>query len=283
MFSNPLTSCSAISADPFQMVKLGNSGLKTTLLGMGTGVHGVRRSSNLTRQHIDESLAVFRHAYDVGMRMFDCADNYGTHPLMAEAFKFIPREVVTVISKIWVRKGSLPEDDRPDSDIVVNRFLKEMKTDYIDLVQIHCMEVGNWTEVYGRQLDILSDLKAKGLIRAHGVSVHSLEAMKTALASDWVDVIHVRINPYGIAMDKPEPEEVVDVIHQLHNSGKGVIGMKLIGGGKYSEDKEKIDNAFRFVMGLKSVDMVTIGFDYIEQIDDYTERMRKVLTEMKNA
>jgi aryl-alcohol dehydrogenase-like predicted oxidoreductase len=285
MFTNPLSSCSdtAISTDPFQMVKLGNSGLKTTLLGMGTGVHGFKRSSNLTRRHIDESMAVLRHAYDVGIRMFDCADNYGTHPLMSEAFTYFPREEITLISKIWVREGSLPEDERPDANIVVERFLKEMNTDYIDLLQLHCLVDEKWDEVYGRQMDILANLKAQGKIRAHGVSVHSLEAMKTALASEWVDVIHVRINPYGIAMDKPEPEEVVNVIHDLHNAGKGIIGMKLIGGGKYSENHEKIDNAFKFVMRLKSVDTIIIGFDYIEQIGDYSARMKKVLTEMYEA
>ena len=284
MFSAPLTACSrANSTDPFQLVKLGNSGLKTTLLGMGTGVHGVRRSSNLTRQDITESLEVFRHAYDLGIRMFDCADNYGTHPLMAEAFEYIPREEVTVISKIWVREGSLPEPERPDADIVVERFLKELQTDYIDLVQIHCMVDRDWTDVYKRQMDILEELKSKGKIKAHGVSVHTMEAMKAALASPWVDVIHVRINPYGIAMDLPEPDDVISVINQLHDSGKGVIGMKLIGGGKYKEDSEKIDNAVKFVMGMPSVDMITVGFDTSDQIDDYSARMKKALTEIKEA
>ena len=284
MFSAPLTACSrANSTDPFQLVKLGNSGLKTTLLGMGTGVHGYRRASNLTRQGIDESLEVFRHAYDVGIRMFDCADNYGTHPLMAEAFQYIPREEVTVISKIWEREGSLPEPERPDADIVVERFLKELQTDYIDLVQIHCMVDGDWTNVYQRQMDILEDLKSKGKIKAHGVSVHTMEAMKSALASSWVDVIHVRINPYGIAMDLPEPEEVISVINQLHDSGKGVIGMKLIGGGKYKEDGEKIDNAVKFVMGMPSVDMITVGFDTADQIDNYSARMMQALTEIYEA
>ncbi len=285
MFSNPLTACSraALSTDPFQLVKLGNSGLKTTLLGMGTGTHGFRRSSNLTRQVIDESLEVFRHAYDVGIRMFDCADNYGTHPLMAEAFQYIPREEVTLISKIWVREGSLPEPERPDADIVVERFLKELQTDYIDLVQIHCMVDGDWFDEYKWQMDILADLKSKGKIKAHGVSVHTMEAMKAALANPWVDVIHVRINPYGIAMDLPEPEEVISFIHQLHDSGKGVIGMKLVGGGELTGDSEKIDNTLKFVLELKSVDMITIGFDTSEQIDDYSARMKKALTEIKDA
>jgi len=237
MFGNPMTACSmaAKSTDPFQRVRLGASGLETTLLGMGTGVHGGRRSSNLTRKGKGNGIAVLRHAYDVGIRMFDCADTYGTHPLMAEALKGIPRDEITVVSKIWVMEGGgLPEPERPDADIVVERFLRELQTDYIDLVQLHCMVAGDWTDRYRWQMDILDELKSRGVIRAHGVSVHTTEAMKAALASPWVDVLHARINPYGIAMDQPEPEKVVSLIHQLHNSGKGLIGMKLVGNGKYS-------------------------------------------------
>jgi predicted aldo/keto reductase-like oxidoreductase len=87
-------------------------------------------------------------------------------------------------------------------------------------------------------MDILDNLKAKGIIKAHGVSVHSLEAMKDAVKNPWIDVIHVRINPYGIAMDKPDPAEVVKVINQLHAAGKGVIGMKLVGNGDYRERQQ---------------------------------------------
>jgi predicted aldo/keto reductase-like oxidoreductase len=138
----------------------------------------------------------------------------------------------------------------------------------------------NWTDSQKKQMDILDNLKAKGNIRAHGVSVHSLEAMKSALKSPWVDVIHVRINPYGIAMDKAEPEEIVEVIRQIHESGKGVIGMKLIGDGKFTNDSEKINNTLRFVLGLGSVDMMIIGFEETDQIDNYLARVENTLEKL---
>lgn len=283
LFSNPLyAGISQInSLNPLQKVKLGNSGIETTMLGVGTGVHGGNRTSFLTRQDKQKSLALLQYAYDKGFRYFDSADTYGTHQYLAELLPKMNREEITITSKIWVRDGGIPEPERPDANIVVDRFRKELNTDYIDLVQIHCMEEKNWTETQKKQMDILDDLKSKGIIKAHGVSVHSLDAMKDAINSPWVDVIHVRINPYGIAMDKPEPEEVVEVIHQLHKSGKGVIGMKLIGDGKLQNESEKIDNALRFVLGLGSVDMMIIGFQEITQIDNYLSRVEKALTEMK--
>ena len=244
LFSNPLYSCNprALAGNPLQKIKLGNTGIETTLLGFGTGVHGGNRTCFLTKQAKQKSLDTLQHAYDKGIRYFDFADTYGTHGFMAELLPNLNREELTLTSKIWYRGGGIPEPERPDADIVVERFRKELNTDYVDLVQIHCMVDEKWTETMKPQMDILDNLKSKGIIRAHGVSVHSLDAMKAALKSPWVDVIHTRINPYGIAMDKPDPTEVVEVIHQLHESGKGVIGMKLVGNGKLRNDSKKIDN-----------------------------------------
>jgi len=264
-----------LPADPFRMVKLGKSGLKTTLLGMGTGFSAGNRSSTIIRAGVAETL--IRQAYEKGIRFFDCADSYGTHPFTAAALKGFPRESYVLGTKIWVGPGGIPETERPDADIVVDRFRKELKTDYLDLVQIHCMTDPKWTDVYKKQMDILETLKAKKIIRAHGVSVHSLEAMKACVENPWVDVVHVRVNAFGEAMDRKDPAEVIPVIEKLHKAGKGVIGMKLIGNGKFRNDPDKIDQSLKYVLGLGTVDMIIVGFELPEQIDDYIGRIRKVI------
>lgn len=282
LFSNPLYAKATLysSSDPLQSIRLGNSGLNSTLLGVGTGVKAGNRTSFLTKQEASKSIAMLQHAYNRGIRFFDCADSYGTHGFMAEALKSMEREEIILSSKIWTRDGGIPEPERPDADVVVERFRKELNTDYLDLVQIHCMVDSDWTDSMKKQMDILDILKSKGIIRAHGVSVHSLEAMRAALADPWVDVIHVRINPYGIAMDKPDPAEVVEVIQQLHSSGKGVIGMKLVGNGQLRDQSEKIDHSLKFVLGLGCVDMMIIGFETEDQIDNYMSRTKSALREM---
>jgi aryl-alcohol dehydrogenase-like predicted oxidoreductase len=264
-----------LAADPFQVVTLGKSGLKSTLLGMGTGFSGYNRSSNITRAGVAES--IIRQAYQKGIRFFDCADSYGTHPFTAAALKGIPRDSYTLSTKIWVGPGGIPEPERPDADTVVDRFRKELKTDYLDMVQIHCMTDGRWTDKQKKHMDILENLKAKKIIRAHGVSVHSLNAMEACIGNPWIDVIHVRINPYGEVMDKNNPSDVVSVIEKLHREGKGVIGMKLIGNGNFRNDPEKIDASLKFVLGLGTVDMIIVGFELPEQIDNYIGRVRKVI------
>lgn len=282
LFSNPLGAENTRfrNSDPLQKVKLGHSGLKPTLIGFGTGVHANNRTCFLTKQERQKSISLLRYGYERGIRFFDCADSYGTHDLVAEALAKVDREKVIISSKIWVLPtGGIPEPERPDANIVVDRFRKELKTDYLDLVQIHCMVDNDWTESQKKQMDILENLKQKGIIKAHGVSVHSLDAMKAAVEKKWTDVVHVRINPYGMVMDKPDPQEVISVINKLHKAGKGVIGMKLVGNGKLRNDPEKVENSFRFVSGLGSVNMMIIGFEEKDQIDSYLAMAEKVLSQ----
>lgn len=259
----------------FQTIRLGKSGITTTLLGIGTGFNGGNRSSAITRAGVAEDM--IRYAWDSGIRFFDCADTYGTHPFVAKALGGFPREQYTLSSKIWVLQGGIPEPERPDADIVVDRFRKELNTDYIDIVQLHCMMSGAWTDEQKKQMEILDNLKAKGIIRAHGVSVHSFQALEAAAESPWVDIIHVRINPFGVSMDSKDPAQVVPVIKKLHDSGKGVIGMKLIGNGSFRDDSEKVNKSLRFVLGLGTVDMLIVGFENPGQIDNYVERIQEAL------
>jgi hypothetical protein len=101
--------------------------------------------------------------------------------------------------------------------------------------------------------------------------------MEAAAVSSWVDVVHVRINPYGEAMDRKDPALVTPVIEKLHKSGKGVIGMKLIGNGKFKNDSEKIDASLKYVLSLGTVDMIIVGFELPEQIDNYAGRVKNAL------
>jgi len=266
--------------DPFQTVTLGNSGIKTSFIGMGTGYSGGDRKCALVRAGREKAISMIKYAYDRGIRMFDAADLYGTHDFVAEALHNVPRESYVLVSKIWFRPGGIPEAERPDANIVVDRFRKELRTDYIDIMQIHCMDTASWTGEQKKQMDILQGLKEKGIIRSHGVSIHSLDALEACVDSPWVDIVHTRINAYGDTMDNSDQEKVLSVIKKIHNAGKGVIGMKLIGNGNFSNDPEKINNSLKYVLNSGAVDMVIVGFEEQWQIDNYAERVRNALKSM---
>ena len=261
--------------DPYETVGLGQTKLKLSRFCLGTGMNGNNRQSNHTRMGKQKLEALLQGSYDRGIRVFDLADLYGTHPYLLPALKAIPRDKYAIITKVWLHPGGLPEAERPGAEAAVNRFLKEIGTDYLDLVLLHCMSSPKWPDEQRQHMDGLARLKDKGVIRAHGVSCHSIAALEAAAAEPWVDSVHARINPYGMSMDD-KPEKVVPVLKKLHAAGKGVVGMKIIGEGKLRNDAEKRDESARFVLGLGCVDVLNIGFEKVEEIDDFAGRVRKV-------
>ena len=261
--------------EPFAPVQLGKTDLKFSRICMGTGSHGWERESNQTRKGRTAFQKLLRDAYDRGVRTFDLADLYGSHSYLSPALAGLPRDSFSLISKVWWNTGGLPEPERPDADVVVARFLKELKTDYIDLLLLHCVTAPNWPEQLRQQMDALSKLKAAGKIRALGVSCHSIAALEAAATEPWVESVHTRINPYGMSMDGP-PETVVPVLKKLHAAGKGVIGMKLIGEGRLRNDDARRDESVKFVLGLGCVHILNVGFESVDEIDDFAARVRKV-------
>ena len=192
---------------------LGKTGIKTSRLAMGTGTVGYAKHSNQTALGVAGLSALLLNGYDHGLRFFDAADSYGSHPHVAAALKQLPRDKVTVMTKSPSRT---PQEMRADLD----RYRKELGTDYLDIVLMHCMTEGDWTERFKGTMDVLSEAKQKGIIRAHGCSCHTIEALRAAAKSPWVEVDLVRINPIGSHMDA-DPATVVSVMQQMKSSGKG--------------------------------------------------------------
>lgn len=254
------------------------AGIDVPLLGMGTGVKAGNRSNALQRSGEKNFLETVRRAYDEGVRLFDSADSYGSLPMVAKALEGKPRESYVLVSKIWCHpKGGIPdEESRDDSTAVIERFLREAATDHIDLVQLHCQISADWTTTYQAHMEALEKAKQKGWIRAHGCSCHSLEALEAAAVDPWVDVVHTRINPWGVAMDGPA-DTVVPILKKIHAAGKGIIGMKLIGEGKFRNDPAKIDETLRFVLDLGCVDALIVGFENQGEIVDYKQRLTAAL------
>ena len=261
-----------------EVPKVKLAGLNVPLLGMGTGVKAGNRSNALQRSGEKNFHDTVRLAWDEGVRLFDCADSYGSLPMVAKALKDKPRDSFVLVSKIWCHaKGGIPNDEpRDDSMAVIERFLLESGSDYIDLVQLHCQTAADWTTTYRPHMEALAKAKQKGLIRAHGCSCHSLDALEAAAVDPWVDVVHARINPWGVKMDGPAAV-VVPVLKKIHAAGKGIIGMKLIGEGEFRNDKAKIDETLRFVLDLGCIDALIVGFEKQDEIIDYKKRLTAAL------
>jgi len=241
-------------------VVLGKTGIKTSRLAMGTGTIGGGGGSNQTR--MGKLVPLLVGGYDSGLTFFDTADSYGSHPEVAEALKQIPRDKAIVMTKCDERD---PKEAKADID----RYLRELGTDYIDICLIHCVTEDDWTTRYRGVMDVFEEAKEKGKIRAHGVSCHSIEALRAAAKSPWVEVDLVRLNPVGAHMDA-DPATVISVIKEMRAQGKGIIGMKILGQGAM---RTRQDEAIRFALNSGVLDAFTIGAENRNEQQDLIRRV----------
>jgi 1-deoxyxylulose-5-phosphate synthase len=243
-------------------VTLGKTGITTSRLAMGTGTVGSGHHSHQTALGVKGLSDLLLNGHDNGLRFFDAADAYGSHPHVAEALKHIPRDKVTILTKTWARD---PAEARADLD----RFRRELGTDYLDICLMHCLTEGDWTERYRGVMDVFSEAKEKGIIRAHGCSCHSIEALRAAAKSPWVEVDLVRINPIGSHMDA-DPDTVVGVLREMKAAGKGIVGMKILGQGDL---RNRQDEALKYALSLGVLDAFTIGAESKTEQEDLINRI----------
>src|SRR5271170_4705176 len=123
----PLTKKVAAS----DIVTLGNTGIRTSRLAMGTGTSGFGHRSNQSALGVDGLSRLLLNGYDNGLRFFDSADSYGSHPHVAAALKQVDRSKVTLLTKSWARDAAGMRAD-------LERFRQELNTDHLDIVLMHC-------------------------------------------------------------------------------------------------------------------------------------------------
>ena len=253
-------------------VTLGKTGIKSSLLGLGTGSVGVKHSSNQVKLGQEGFTKLVRHAYDSGIRYFDTADQYGSHIFLREAIRGLPRDRLFIQTKTRALTADVAKVD-------IQRFREELEVDYIDSLLMHCMTKGTWPNDMQPVMDVLMEAKAKKWVRAIGVSCHGMAPLRAAVDCDWVEIDLARINPVGVKarMDGP-PEEVVPCLKAMHEKGKGILGMKILGEGTFKTAEQQLES-LRFVLGLGVVNAMVIGFESTAQID---QAMKNVETALKS-
>ncbi len=259
-------------------VNLGQTGIKLSRLGFGTGSNNGFNQTALGKQAFND---LIHYAYDKGITYIDTAQSYQTFTWIADAIKGLPRERLFIQSKV--------QGQPADVLAAIDRHRKTFDTDYVDSLLIHCMTAGQWTDGFKRIMDGFNEAKDKKWIRAKGVSCHTLPALRAATATDWTEVHLVRVNPQGRFTDTEretwngraanEIAPVMQEIKTMRSKGRGVIGMKIIGNGTFTdaEDREK---SIRYAMACKEIDAVVIGFTSRAQVDEAIERMNRALKEV---
>lgn len=257
-------------------VKLGRSKVKVTRLAFGTGTLGGHVQRQLGQP---EFTRLVRHAYDHGIRFFETAESYhGMPEMLGIALQGLPRDSYRLMTKY-----STPATGDPAPKI--DQFRKQLNTEYIDILLLHCLRPPTWATDYESLQDGFSLAQQKKIILAHGASIHGLPALRTIPGNRWLEIAMIRMNHNGTKMDTPETrdvnvagnvEEVVAHTRKVHQQGMGVISMKLCGEGRFTRAEDR-DAAMKFAMNLGCVDSVTIGFKNTVEIDEAIERMNRVM------
>ena len=257
-------------------VTLGKSNVKVTRLAFGTGTFSGRVQRELGQQ---EFTRLVRYAYDRGIRFFETAESYhGMPEMLAIALKGLPRESYKLMTKY-----STPASGDPAAKI--DQFRKQLGTEYIDILLLHCLRPPTWSTDYASLQDGFSEAWQKKIILAHGASVHGLPALRTLPGNQWLQIAMIRMNHNGTKMDTEamrdidapgSVDEVVAHTRKVHAEGMGVISMKLCGEGRFTRAEDR-DAAMKFAMNLGAVDSVTLGFKNTGEIDEAIDRMNRVM------
>jgi 1-deoxyxylulose-5-phosphate synthase len=260
--------------NPTDKVTLGRSGIKVSLVGIGTGSGGWAGSSDQTRLGQEEFTRQLRYAFDHGINFFDLADQYGSHPFFTKAMQGVSRDRYVIQSKTTSRKASAVRED-------IDRFLKELNTDYIDSLIIHNVTEGDWPTRFQEVMEVFSEAKKAGKIRAHGITCHSFAALEAAAASDWVQINQVRWNSRQSHMDA-EVETARALFEKMRSKGQGMIGMKVFGQGSLVRGSNPLspDDCYKFQIESGVVDAFVVGVQKVEHIDQLLNGTKLALSQI---
>src|SRR5947209_6141418 len=252
-------------------VTLGKSGVKVTRLAFGTGTASGRVQRELGQ---DEFTKLVRYAYDRGIRFFETAESYGEmHKMLGIALKGVPRDSYKLMSKVTTREGVDPQEK-------IDELRKLANTEYFDVMLLHWQHVPTWPADTAKWQDGILEAKSKHAVVGYGASVHGLPALRQFPGNKWLEVAMIRMNHKGTAMDGEdyntrEPgnvNEVVTHVKQVRNEGMGVISMKLVGEGRFT-NREDRKAAMRFAFRNAGVDCVTVGYKNTAEVDEAIENL----------
>lgn len=256
-------------------VTLGKSRVKVTRLALGTGTISGQVQRDLGQE---EFTKLVRYAYDRGIRFFETAESYHEmHKMLGIALKGVPRDSYRLMTKVTTRPGTDPQEK-------IDQLRKLANTDYFDIALLHWQHVATWPQDTVRWQDGILEAENKHAVVSHGASVHGLPALRQFPGNQWLEIAMIRMNHKGVRMDAEDyntsglgnVSEVVTHVKQVHKQGMGVISMKLVGEGEFTnrEDRKK---AMSFAFRNAGVDAVTVGFKNTGEVDEAIENLNLAL------
>ena len=256
-------------------VTLGKTNVKVTRLAFGTGSFSGQVQRDLGQ---DQFTRLVRHAHERGVRFFETAESYsGMHEMLGIALQGVPRDSYRLMTKVTTHDGVDPQAK-------IDQLRRAAKTEYFDIVLLHWQHTPTWPTDSLRWQDGISEAQSKQAVLSHGASVHGLPALRQVPDMKWLEVAMIRMNHKGVRMDAEDyntedlgnVSEVVTHVKKIRKDGTGVISMKLVGEGTFT-NREDRKAAMKFAFRNAGVTAVTVGYKNTAEIDEAIENLNLAL------
>lgn len=231
---------------------LGDTGIQVSRLCFGALTIGPLQS-NLP---LEEGAAVIARALDQGVNFIDTAELYRTYPYIRQAIRGRQQEVV-ICSKCYAYTREGMQES-------LEAALAGIDREYIDIFMLHEQESLLTIKGHWEALEYLFEAKRKGQVRAVGISTHHVAAVQAAVEIPEIEVIHPIINITGIGIADGSADDMLAAIRRAHQAGKGIYGMKALGGGNLLPRSQE---ALQFVLGLSELASVAVGMQNFAEVD----------------
>jgi 1-deoxyxylulose-5-phosphate synthase len=257
------------------LVNLGKTNVKVTRLAFGTGSMGGQVQRELGQ---DQFTRLVRHAYDRGIRFFETSESYAEmHKMLGIALQGVPRDSYQLMSKVTTRDGVDPQAK-------IDELRKLANTEYFDVMLLHFQHTATWPTDTLKWQDGVQEAQSKKVVLVRGASVHGLPALRQVPDSKFLELAMIRMNHKGTRMDAEQYDtdgpgnvsEVVTHVKQVRKQGMGVISMKLVGEGSFT-NREDRQAAMKFAFKNAGVNAVTVGYKNTAEVDEAIENLNLAL------
>ena len=234
-------------------IKLGNTGIEVSKLCFGS-LTMTPFQANLS---IKEGAQLIQYAYAKGINFIDTAEIYENYRYIKEALKGIRREDYVITTKCYAYTKEMAKES-------LDLALRELDTDYIDIFLLHEQESIHTIRGHYDAIEYFLEAKKIGKIRAIGISTHRVEGVYAATQFDEIEIVHPIVNKEGIGIQDGTVLDMLNIIERAYNMGKGIYGMKPLGGGHLITQAE---DAFNFVKEIPFIHSFAIGMQSKEEVD----------------
>ncbi len=220
--------------------------------------YGTLSLSNLQNPDTeDNKVKLLNYAYEKGINFLDTAELYDNYNIIKKFIKDKDRETLYIATKSYAY-------DKYTAEYSINKALKEMNTDYVDIFMLHEQDNGNNFLGHYEAVERFMKYKETGIIKHFGISTHRVEAVKDSIKFKEIEIVFPLLNMMGIGIQDGNVTDMINAVIQAKECNKFIMAMKIYGGGHLINDAQA---AFDFVNNIGQVDSIAVGMSTKEEID----------------